>query len=154
VIHDCWQSYFSYDHCGHGLCGSHLLRELKFIIDSNGYPLCQDSCRLEIEGDEVPRENPGSLKLTGILFRSKGPKGGALLRGRHVVHLNTPQPGGRKKHIRKWQSYILKDTSGKWSIKCCRRMQNQQAVYQGDPGLHNLPLAIGFEMQNPIVSLA
>ncbi|RLE02070.1 MAG: IS66 family transposase [Bacteroidetes bacterium] len=37
VIHDCWQSYLSYDHCGHGLCGSHLLRELTFIVDSNGY---------------------------------------------------------------------------------------------------------------------
>ncbi|MCP4749088.1 MAG: transposase, partial [Desulfobacteraceae bacterium] len=35
IIHDCWASYLSYDHCGHGLCGSHLLRELTFIIDSN-----------------------------------------------------------------------------------------------------------------------
>ena len=38
VIHDCWASYLSYDHCGHGLCGSHLLRELTFIVDSNHYP--------------------------------------------------------------------------------------------------------------------
>jgi len=37
VIHDCWQSYLSYEHCAHGLCGSHLLRELTFIVDSNGY---------------------------------------------------------------------------------------------------------------------
>ena len=37
VIHDCWASYLSYDHCGHGLCGSHLLRELTFIVESNGY---------------------------------------------------------------------------------------------------------------------
>lgn len=37
IIHDCWGSYLSYDHCGHGLCGSHLLRELTFIVDSNGY---------------------------------------------------------------------------------------------------------------------
>src|SRR5690606_12898333 len=27
IIHDCWSSYFAYQHCGHGLCGSHLLRE-------------------------------------------------------------------------------------------------------------------------------
>ncbi len=46
VIHDCWQSYFSYDHCGHGLCGSHLLRELKFIIDSNGYAWASNMKRL------------------------------------------------------------------------------------------------------------
>lgn len=37
VVHDCWASYLSYGHCGHALCGSHLLRELQFIIDSNQY---------------------------------------------------------------------------------------------------------------------
>ena len=37
VIHDCWASYLAYDHCSHGLCGSHLLRELTFIVDANGY---------------------------------------------------------------------------------------------------------------------
>ncbi|MCP5090195.1 MAG: IS66 family transposase [Gammaproteobacteria bacterium] len=51
VIHDCWASYLAYDHCGHGLCGSHLLRELTFIVDSNGYTwavemkhLLQETC--------------------------------------------------------------------------------------------------------------
>ncbi len=37
VVHDCWASYLSYDHCDHALCGSHLLRELQFIVDSNQY---------------------------------------------------------------------------------------------------------------------
>ncbi len=37
IIHDCWALYLSYDHCGHGLCGSHLLRELTFIVNSNQY---------------------------------------------------------------------------------------------------------------------
>lgn len=37
IIHDCWASYLSYDHCQHGLCGSHLLRELTFVIESNQY---------------------------------------------------------------------------------------------------------------------
>ena len=37
IVHDCWASYLSYKHCGHGLCGSHLLRELTFIVDSNSY---------------------------------------------------------------------------------------------------------------------
>lgn len=51
IIHDCWASYLAYDHCDHGLCGSHLLRELVFVIDSNGYAwalnmkrLLQDTC--------------------------------------------------------------------------------------------------------------
>jgi len=51
VIHDCWASYLAYDHCGHGLCGSHLLRELTFVVDANGYAwarklkqLLQETC--------------------------------------------------------------------------------------------------------------
>lgn len=51
AIHDCWASYLSYDHCDHGLCGSHLLRELQFVIDTNGYAwavnmkhLLQETC--------------------------------------------------------------------------------------------------------------
>ena len=38
VVHDCWASYLSYDHCGHALCGSHLLRELQFVVDSINTP--------------------------------------------------------------------------------------------------------------------
>ncbi|VAY87865.1 transposase [mine drainage metagenome] len=37
LIHDCWASYFSYSNCGHGLCGSHLLRELTFVVETNRY---------------------------------------------------------------------------------------------------------------------
>jgi transposase len=37
IIHDCWASYFTYNHCSHGLCGSHIIRELTYIIESNGY---------------------------------------------------------------------------------------------------------------------
>ena len=37
IIHDCWASYLSYDHCAHGLCGAHLLRELTFIVEADGY---------------------------------------------------------------------------------------------------------------------
>jgi len=52
IIHDCAASYFSYTKCTHGLCGSHLLRELTFIFDSNQYKwskamkhLLQIACR-------------------------------------------------------------------------------------------------------------
>lgn len=52
VIHDCWAFYLAYQHCGHGLCGSHLLRELTFNVESNGYPwapnmkrLLQETCK-------------------------------------------------------------------------------------------------------------
>lgn len=46
IIHDCWASYLSYRHCGHGLCGSHLLRELTFIVDANDYQWAKDMKQL------------------------------------------------------------------------------------------------------------
>jgi transposase len=46
VIHDCWASYLAYDQCNHGLCGSHLLRELTFIVEANGYAWAANMKRL------------------------------------------------------------------------------------------------------------
>ena len=37
LIHDCWAAYFLYFQCKHQVCGSHLLRDLAFAIESNGY---------------------------------------------------------------------------------------------------------------------
>ena len=36
-IHDRWPAYFAYDQCKHQVCGSHLLRDLTFVIATNGY---------------------------------------------------------------------------------------------------------------------
>lgn len=46
IVHDCWASYLSYTHCGHGLCGAHLLRELTFIHEANGYAWAANMKRL------------------------------------------------------------------------------------------------------------
>jgi transposase len=46
LIHDCWKSYLSYGNCRHGLCGSHLLRELTFIVESNNYVWAKNMKRL------------------------------------------------------------------------------------------------------------
>ncbi len=46
IIHDCWASYLAYEHCGHGLCGAHLLRELTFIVEAQGYAWAANMKRL------------------------------------------------------------------------------------------------------------
>jgi len=58
IVHDCWASYLAYEHCGHGLCGAHLLRELTFVIESNGYRwavhlkrLLQETCARVAQSD-------------------------------------------------------------------------------------------------------
>lgn len=49
IIHDCWSSYLSYDHCSHGLCGSHLTRELTCAIESNEYAWAYNMKKLLLE---------------------------------------------------------------------------------------------------------
>ena len=49
LIHDCWGSYLSYAHCTHGLCGSHLLRELAFVVESNDYRWAANMKQLLLE---------------------------------------------------------------------------------------------------------
>jgi len=46
IIHDCWASYLAYGHCGHGLCGAHLLRELAFIVEAEDYAWAENMKRL------------------------------------------------------------------------------------------------------------
>jgi transposase len=49
IIHDCWSPYLTYAHCEHGLCGSHLVRELTYVIESNNYVWAQDMKNLLLE---------------------------------------------------------------------------------------------------------
>lgn len=34
AIHDCWSSYFKFEHLTHGICGAHILRELQAQIET------------------------------------------------------------------------------------------------------------------------
>ena len=46
LIHDCWASYFSYENNRDALCGSHTLRDLVFIEESNNYQWAKDMQKL------------------------------------------------------------------------------------------------------------
>jgi hypothetical protein len=59
IIHDCWKSYLSYGNCDHGLCGSHLLRELTFIVDSNNYAWAKNMKRLLRETCKIVSKREG-----------------------------------------------------------------------------------------------
>ena len=83
IIHDCWASYLSYAHCEHGLCGSHLLRELTFIVDANGYAWAknmkralQESCRAVAKSEEkrLSDEAYGNLQKRYRAILTRGEK--------------------------------------------------------------------------------
>ena len=62
LIHDRWAAYFAYDLCKHQVCGSHLLRDLTFVVDSNNYRWARLMKKLLCEScDEVNKSETGVL---------------------------------------------------------------------------------------------
>lgn len=35
LVHDCWSSYFAYNHLQHATCGAHILRELEGLVENH-----------------------------------------------------------------------------------------------------------------------
>jgi hypothetical protein len=83
IIHDCLASYLSYNHCEHGLCGSHIVRELTGIIESNGYQwainmksLLLDTCKKvsKLKNKKLSKKQYANLqkRYRNIMTRGEG----------------------------------------------------------------------------------
>jgi len=118
IIHDCWASYFSYKHCGHGLCGSHLMRELTFIVESNGYAwaknikcLLQETCKKVSKSKEKKVSDKDYADLQKR-FRN------IITRGGKELPPVPPKPSGKRGKIAKSDAHNL------WE----RLKENEEAV--------------------------
>ena len=107
IIHDCWASYLSYHHCGHGLCGSHLLRELTFIVDSNAYVWAknmqralQETCKAASSRNEKCLSEKEYLNLQKR-YRS------ILTRGEKELPEIPPKPNGQRGKMAKSDAHNL-----------------------------------------------
>ncbi|MCK5189109.1 MAG: transposase, partial [Methylococcales bacterium] len=107
IIHDCWSSYFSYKHCGHGLCGSHLLRELTFIFESNDYRwalnmkrLLQETC---IKVSKSTEKKLCEKELANLQKRYRN----ILTRGEKELPPIPPKPSGKRGKIAKSDAHNL-----------------------------------------------
>jgi len=107
VIHDCWASYLSYNHCGHGLCGSHLLRELTFIVDANGYAwaknmkrLLQETCH-RVAGEDEKALTETEYKKLRKRYRS------ILTRGEKELPPIPPRQNGKRGKVAKSDAHNL-----------------------------------------------
>ena len=107
IIHDCWASYLSYKHCGHGLCGSHILRELTFIVESNNYQWAKNMKRLLQETCKVvskrKRKKITTKEYTNLQKRYRN----ILTRGEKELPEIPPNPSGRKGKIAKSDAHNL-----------------------------------------------
>ena len=109
IIHDCWQSYLSYDHCGHGLCGSHLLRELTFIVDSNGYAWASNMKRLLQENCAIVAKRQ-SKQLTDKEYKNlQKHYRNILTRGEKELPPIPPKQNGKRGKVAKSDAHNLWD---------------------------------------------
>ena len=116
IIHDCWASYLSYHHCGHGLCGSHLLRELTFVVDSNGYRwahnmknLLQDICR-KVAGREEKHLTEKEYANLQKRYRN------ILTRGAKELPNIPPKPKGKRGVMAKSDAHNLWERFKKYEV--------------------------------------
>jgi transposase len=107
VIHDCWASYLAYDHCGHGLCGSHLLRELTFVVDANGYAWAANMKRLLQETCVIVAKRK-SKKLSRSEYKNLQKRYRNILsRGERELPAIPPRQNGKRGRIAKTDAHNL-----------------------------------------------
>ena len=107
IIHDCWASYLTYDNCSHGLCGSHILRELTFVIESNGYAwsknikkLLQEAC---MNVSKSKRKKLAQTEYARLQSRYRN----ILTRGEKELPEVARKPDGRRGRIAKSDAHNL-----------------------------------------------
>lgn len=107
IIHDCWSSYLSYNHCDHGLCGSHLLRELTFIVEANSdawalnmKQLLQETCR---DVSKRPEKRLTDRELDPLYERYRD----ILTQGEKELPPIPPKPSGKRGKLAKSDAHNL-----------------------------------------------
>ncbi len=107
IVHDCWSSYLSYTHCGHGLCGSHLLRELTFTMDANGYAWARNMKRLLQETcKKVSQSSDKKLSDKEYANLQKRYRN-ILTRGEKQLPPIPPKPSGKRGKLAKSDAHNL-----------------------------------------------
>lgn len=107
IIHDCWSSYLTYNHCDHSLCGSHLLRELTCAIESNDYrwaknmkALLKETCKI------VSKRKNKKLKGSEYINLQKRYRN-IITRGEKELPTIPEKPSGKRGPIAKSDAHNL-----------------------------------------------
>lgn len=107
IIHDCWSSYLTYHHCDHGLCGSHIVRELTHVIESNQYNWASNMKNLLLETcKKVSKRKRKKLSENEYINLQKNYKD-ILTQGEKELPAIPPKPNGRTGKMAKSDAHNL-----------------------------------------------
>lgn len=107
IIHDCLASYFTYNNCGHGVCGSHLTRELVFVIESNGYSWAANMKRLLLETCKVVSKRKSKRLTKKDYAKLQSRYRNILTRGEKELPPIPPKPKGKRGKMAKSDAHNL-----------------------------------------------
>lgn len=107
IIHDFWSSYLTYDHCDHGMCGGHLVRELEHAIESNGYHWASNMKALLLETckkvSKRKRKKISGREYANLQKRYRN----IITRGEKELPTIPPKPNGKRGKIAKSDAHNL-----------------------------------------------
>jgi transposase len=107
IIHDCWSSYLTYHHCDHGLCGSHLVRELTHVIESNEYHWASNMKDLLLETcKKISKRKKKKLSEREYINLQKHYRN-ILTRGEKELPPIPPKPNGKRGYMAKSDAHNL-----------------------------------------------
>jgi hypothetical protein len=107
IIHDCWSSYLMYNNCNHGLCGSHLTRELTHAIEANKYSWASNMKVLLLETcKEISSREEKKLTLEEYANLQKRYRN-ILTRGEKELPTIPAKPNGQRGNIAKSDAHNL-----------------------------------------------
>ena len=109
LIHDFLASYLTYEKCDHGMCGGHLVRELEFIVESNGYRWAQNMINLLLETNSIVSKKKAK-KLTPKEYKNLQKRyRNILTRGNKELPEIPAKPNGKRGRIAKSDAHNLWD---------------------------------------------
>ena len=107
IIHDFWCSYLMHDHCGHGLCGAHIVRELEAIIESNGYKWASNLEALLLEACKKVSKKKNKKLSEKQYAKLQRRYRNILTRGEKELPPIPPKPNGKRGKIAKSDAHNL-----------------------------------------------
>jgi transposase len=114
IVHDRYSSYFTFEKCGHALCGSHILRDLEFIIESNNYRWARNMKRLLKTAAAMVTKSKKKKLTTKEFNRLRSNYRNILTRGANELPPIPARSNGKRGKIAKSEAHNLHDAMTKY----------------------------------------
>lgn len=136
AIHDHWDPYFTFENCKHGLCNSHIFRELKFLYEVTGEAWARDFRKLLKKIHKAVQKAKARCK--GALSDAKKTKFcqeyEALLKQGFRLHETDPVVRGKRGRIKQSKGKNLLDRLSQFNSSVLRFMHDFAVPFTNNQG--------------------